>query len=117
MKLFDTSVVIEHIKRGVFEKGAISVITLIEILRGVVPEKRARVKELLEKVYSVVDISNSVILKYCELYSQLRERGEVLSDADLLIAATAIAHSFTLVTKDKDFQRIADYSLKLELRT
>jgi predicted nucleic acid-binding protein len=27
MKLFDTSVVIEHIKRGVFEKGAISVIT------------------------------------------------------------------------------------------
>jgi predicted nucleic acid-binding protein len=34
MKLFDTSVVIEHIKRGMFEKGAISVITLIEILRG-----------------------------------------------------------------------------------
>jgi predicted nucleic acid-binding protein len=117
MKLFDTSIAIEHIKKGVFEKGAISVITLIEILRGVASEKRARVKELLEKVYSVIDISNNAILKYCELYSQLKERGEVLSDADLLIAATAIAHDFVLVTKDKDFQRIANYGLKLELRT
>ena len=72
MKLFDTSVVIEHIKRGVFEKGAISVITLIEILRGVAPEKRARVKELLEKVHSAVDISNSVIFP-----AQGEERGAI----------------------------------------
>ncbi len=42
MKLIDTSVPIDNLRKGVFEEGAISVITLIEVLRGVSFKKRKK---------------------------------------------------------------------------
>jgi predicted nucleic acid-binding protein len=39
-----------------------------------------------------------------------------MSDADMLIAATAMAHDLVLVTKDKNFERLVELGLKLELR-
>jgi len=53
-------------------------------------------------------------LKYCELYDKLRETGEILNDADLLIAATAVASNLTLVSREKDFERLLEHGLKLE---
>ncbi|MEM1712239.1 MAG: hypothetical protein QXY89_05450 [Zestosphaera sp.] len=40
MKLLDTSILVEKYEDGGFELGSISVITLIEVLRMVKPEKR-----------------------------------------------------------------------------
>ena len=40
-----------------------------------------------------------------------------MSDADALIAATAMARGLTLVTRDRDFERLVDLNLKLELRS
>ncbi len=74
------------------------------------------VKELLEVSFDVLGIGNKVILKYCELYTSLRRRGLLIPDADLLIAATAIANNLTLVSKDKDFERLEELGLKQELR-
>ncbi len=34
MKLIDTSIIVEMLKEGRYEEGAISTITLIEVLRG-----------------------------------------------------------------------------------
>lgn len=116
MKLLDTSVVIDDLRRGVFEEGAISTITLIEVLRGLPAEKREKTKQLLESVFDVLGIDNKTILKYCELYLELRRRGEIVPDADLLIAATAIANDLELVTRDKDFTRLQRLGLKLKLR-
>lgn len=116
MKLIDTSVLIDNLRKGVFEVGSISVITLIEVLRGVSREKRKRVKELLERSFDVLSIDNDVVLKYCELYSALKRKGKLIPDADLIIAATAIAKNLTLVTKDRDFERLRMLGLKLELR-
>ncbi|MEM4481527.1 MAG: type II toxin-antitoxin system VapC family toxin [Desulfurococcaceae archaeon] len=116
MKLLDTSVLIENLRKGIFEPGAISVITLIEVLRGINQSKRSEVKKLLEESFEVLPISNQVILKYCEIYDYLRQRGRIISDADLLIAATALVNNSSLVTKDFSFERIADVGLKLELR-
>jgi hypothetical protein len=56
-----------------------------------------------------------VILKYCELYTELRGRGMVIPDADLLIASTAIAKGLTLATKDKAFKRLEELGLRMEL--
>jgi len=116
MKLLDTSVLIDDLRKGRFEEGAISIITLLEVLRGVSPEKRGRVKRLLEKAFNILNIDNDVVLKYCELYTALKKQGQLIPDADLLIAATAIANNLTLVTKDKDFERLKKQGLKLELR-
>ncbi|MEM1610033.1 MAG: type II toxin-antitoxin system VapC family toxin [Sulfolobales archaeon] len=117
MSLIDTSVLIDNIRRGVYEEGAISIITLIEVLRGLASEKRRRVKELLERSYDVIYLDNKVILKYCELYDELKQKGLLMSDADLLIAATALTNNMVLVTKDRDFERLKNVGLRLDLRT
>jgi hypothetical protein len=79
-KLIDTSALLEDLRRGVFEEGALSVITLIEVLRGVSEGKRESVKSLLEESYAILGIDNRVVLAYCELYSELRKRGELVPD-------------------------------------
>ncbi len=115
MSLIDTSALIEMIRKGTFVEGSISIITLIEILRGVYPKKRSKVKKLLEKVYDVLTIDNKVIEKYCQLYDELKSKGELIPDADLIIASTAIAYNKTLITKDKrHFEKLVKFGLKIE---
>jgi len=116
-KLIDTSVLVDNLRRGVFEEGALSLITLIEVLRGVPEGKREGVKSLLEDSYGILGLDNEVILEYCRLYSELRRKGELIPDADLLVAATAMAHDLTLVTKDSHFRRLEEYGLSVELRS
>lgn len=114
MILVDTDALIECIRSGRRIGDAISVVTLLEYLRGVPAEKRALVKELLEEAFDVVWLDNEVILKYCELYDSLRGRGELIGDADLLIGATAIAKGFRLYTRNMShFSRLKDYGLVL----
>ena len=113
MKLFDTNIVIQELKNGEYQHGEISVLTLIEILRGVPEEKRDSLKENLEELYIIQSISNPVILEYCRLYSSLKDEGKILPDADLIIAATALTESIVLVSKDPDFEKIQKYGLTL----
>ncbi|MEM1523623.1 MAG: type II toxin-antitoxin system VapC family toxin [Thermofilaceae archaeon] len=115
MKLIDTSWLVELLRRKSFEEGAISLITLIEVLRGVPAGKREIVKKLLEESFDVLGIDNSVVRIYCELYDELKKRGSLVPDADLLIASTAIAHNLVLRTKDRHFKELVSHGLKLEL--
>ncbi len=71
---------------------------------------------MLENAYEVSDIDNNVILKYCELYTMLKEKGQIIPDADLLIATTAVSNKLVLVTKDKDFERLKEYDIEIEIR-
>lgn len=113
MNLIDTSVLIDDLRAGRRREGCISVITLIEVLRGLAEEKRERVKRLLEEAFDVVALDNPVVNIYCRLYSQLGERGISLADSDILIAASAIARDLELLTKDKGFDRLIDLGLRL----
>jgi len=49
MSLFDTDMLIGLLRDRRYEAGSISIITLIEVLRGLETRKRAKVKELLRK--------------------------------------------------------------------
>lgn len=115
MTLFDTSVIIKMLREKKFEVGAISVITLIEILRGVPEKKRKLVKELLEDIFDIINIDNHVILKYCELYGVLRKKGLLIPDADLLVAACASAYGLKIKTMDKDFERLKDLGVDVQI--
>jgi len=114
MKLLDTDAILEMLREKKYEYGAISVITLIETLRGVNPKKRDEVKKLLEESFKVIDLDNSIIRTYCDLYQRLKEEGSQIPDADLIIAATAITHNMTLRSKDRHFLRLREIGLKLE---
>jgi len=113
--LFDTSKIIEMIKSDQFKPGHITVITLIEILRGIKGDKRDKVKKLLEEIFDILPIDNNVILEYCNLYDKLKEKGQLLPDADLIIAATAKAYDLELATEDKDFLRLEEYNVKVKV--
>jgi len=113
MSLLDTDTVIELLRKRRYEVGSISIITLIEVLRGIQAEKRDKVKELLEESFSVVSLDNKVIKTYCNLYHKLKEEGTTIPDADLLLAATAISHDMPLKTGDEHFKRLKGLGLKL----
>lgn len=115
MILLDTDIVIDLLREKRHEVGAISIITLIEVLRGLDAEKRARAKELLEESFSVQAIDNKVIETYCSLFRKLRSEGIQLPDADLLIAATAISNKMALKTGDEHFERLKSHGLKITI--
>ncbi len=115
--MLDTSVVIDALRGSTgYEPGKVSVLTVVEVLRCIPEEKRAAAKGLLEEAYSVVGITNNVILNYCRLYDSSKEDGCLLPDADLIIAASALAEGEPLLTKGNGFRHLEKYGLRLVLK-
>jgi tRNA(fMet)-specific endonuclease VapC len=113
MNLLDTGIVIDIMEKNNYIPAIISPITLLEILRGIETKKRLTAKQLLEESFSVLNLDNSIIEAYCKIYRKLKNEGNLLPDADLLIAATAIAHDLILETKNAHFLRLKPLGLKL----
>jgi len=86
----------------------------MEVLRGIEDNKRLQARKLLEESYSILNLNDSIIEAYCRVYRKLKEEGELLPDADLIIGATAIAHDLVLETKDSHFARLKPLGLRLK---
>jgi len=114
MNLLDTGTIIDMLKVKKYSPGAISPLSLIETLRGIENKKRTKVKHLLEESFVVINIDNKIIETYCDIYCKLKKDGNQLPDADLLIAATAMAFNLTLETNDEHFQRLVPLGLKIK---
>ncbi|MGK7872682.1 MAG: PIN domain-containing protein [Xenococcaceae cyanobacterium] len=54
----------------------------------------------------------SVIERAAEIHADLRRRGRPVEDADILIAATAIANGLTLVSNDSDMSEIRGLAIE-----
>jgi len=94
----------------------VSSVTLAEIRFGIElvaePIRRAELNEwLTHKVrpmfeHRVLQITEDIMLKWRLLVEVGRKTGHVFSQPDLIIAATAIQHNLTVVTRDRsDFDR------------
>ena len=94
----------------------VSSVTLAEIRFGIElvaePNRRAELNEwLTHKVrpmfeHRVLQVTEDIMLKWRLLVEVGRKAGHVFSQPDLLIAATAIQHNLTVVTRDRsDFDR------------
>ncbi|SPE44330.1 Ribonuclease VapC [Candidatus Sulfotelmatobacter sp. SbA7] len=89
----------------------ISVVTLAEIRFGIElvaePNRRAVLNEwLTHKVRPrfdgrVLQVTEDIMLKWRLLVEEGRKAGHTFSQPDLIIAATAIHHSLTVVTRDR----------------
>ena len=97
-QLFVSSVTLAEIRFG------------IELLAG--PNRRAELNEwLTHKVrpmfeHRVLQVTEDIMLKWRLLVEVGRKTGHVFSQPDLLIAATAIQHNLTVVTRDRsDFDK------------
>ncbi len=113
--LIDTDILID-VEKGLrkLPEGElyISVITLYEFIRGRKDYKEA--KKLLSEIFTVLPLSNKVIVKSTEIWRDLKRKGEPIDDRDILIGATAIAYGLPLLTKNiSHFTRLTKYGLKL----
>ena len=124
--LLDTNICIallrgnRDIARKIIDLGEgachLSIITLSELMFGDYYSKREeqevpKVKQFVER-FPVISLSESVE-EYAIIKTRLRSSGILIDEFDLMIAASALAGGYTLVTDNiKHFQRITD--LKLE---
>ena len=86
----------------------------MEVLRGIEDKKRLQIRQLLEESYSILNLDNNIIEAYCRIYRKMKGEGSLLPDADLIVAATALAHDLVLETKDTHFLRLKKMGLKLK---
>jgi len=91
-------------------KFTISIITRYEILRGLKAKSATAQIAAFEKfclVSEILPISDSIIVKASDIYADLHKKGLLITDADILIASTALEHSLTLITNNEShFNRI-----------
>jgi len=93
------------------QSPAISIITVGEscfgALRSGSPEKNKAICQRFIDRVAVVLLDQSAMSRFAEIKAQLAERGELLEDPDLLIAATALTHGAPLITHNTShFARI-----------
>lgn len=130
MILLDTDVCIEMLRgnRSVIDKRheydeeiALSFMSAAELFYGA--EKSSQRKKninLVEELLITVEIIHTnidVLKRFGELKAALTQSGEILPDADIFIAATALTHCSMLVSGNVNhFRRIAELRIENWIR-
>lgn len=87
-----------------------SVVTLGELVYGAMKSGRPRENLLrLERLRSAVTLLKcdaETSRRYGEVKNALRRKGRPIPENDIWIAATALQHGLTLVSRDSDFQQV-----------
>lgn len=96
---------------------AISAMTLAELQYGAECSNKPKENhEAINKMagnLTVIDIGPSITRQFATIKNDLRSKGQLIEDADLLIAATAVAYSLTLVTNNtKHFNRVINLEIE-----
>lgn len=119
--LIDTSVLIDAERRDRSlssrlgdEDRAISVITASELLHGVHRTKsgtaRTRRAAFVEGLLAAVEalpITMAVARIHAEIWTELKNDGDLIGAHDLWIAATALSHGMAVATANvRDFERV-----------
>lgn len=101
---------VRKIKQIGEENCLLSEITIAELKFGaensMQKEKNRKNIEAFQTMFNILPIFPALDI-YAEEKSRLKKRGQILDDFDLLIGATAIFNSLTLVTRNvSDFDRL-----------
>ena len=101
---------------------AISIMTLAELRYGAAcsahPEQNHQAIDSFLTGVTVVGLDLTAARAFGDIKAALRAQGMLLEDADLLVAATALAYQLTLVTNNtQHFARISDLVIENWLDT
>jgi tRNA(fMet)-specific endonuclease VapC len=128
-RLIDTSVFIELERQGLdvsalrgrlwTEAGAISCVTAAELLLGVELAESVRRKNFravfvasVLSDFALVPFDLPAARVYAELAARLTRTGQPIGQSDLMIAATAVAHNYGVVTHNvRHFERVPGLSV------
>lgn len=88
-------------------QASVSAITVYELFRGVENEEHIRQRQELIDLCQVLELTGPISRKASEIYTALKKKGELITNEDIFIAATAIHWKYPLLTTNKrDFQKI-----------
>jgi predicted nucleic acid-binding protein len=93
-----------------FDRLTINIISYYEILRGLKDlgnvEKLKKFEEFVQ-ANELVSIRKETIVKASEIYAYLKKQGNLIEDADILMASIAIVEDLVRITNNiKHFERI-----------
>ncbi|MFM5891886.1 MAG: PIN domain-containing protein [Dolichospermum sp.] len=94
----------------------ISGITYYEVQRGLLRSNATKKLAWFQQFcqdYPILFLDDLRIFeKASGIHADLTNRGKIIQDADILIAATAIIHNLILVSHDSDLTRVKDLQLE-----
>ncbi len=93
-----------------FDKLTINIISYYEILRGLKDlgneEKLRKFDDFIQE-NELISIGKKTIETAAEIYAYLKKKGNLIEDADILMASTAIVEDLVLITNNiNHFKRI-----------
>jgi tRNA(fMet)-specific endonuclease VapC len=92
-------------------KYSIAIITRYEVLRGLIAKGATKQQAIFEHfcmTNEVIGIDDAVIVRAAEIYATLHRQGQLIGDADILIAATALTYGYGVATNnERHFWRVA----------
>lgn len=98
------------------DRFTFSTLTRYEVLRGLMAKDARRQLQAFEQLCNVsyvVALADEVVVEGARIYAELYRQGCLISDADILIAATAKVRGLTLVTNNEDhFMRITQLPIE-----
>ncbi len=98
-----------------FDKLTINIISYYEILRGLkdlANDEKIRMFEDFILENELVSIKKETVEKAAEIYAYLKKEGNLIEDADILMASTAIVENLVLITNNiRHFKRIKGLKL------
>lgn len=123
--LVDTGFVVDYFKGrpksielliSLADKLAISIITFGEIYEGIYfgqdPKSTERGFLQFLRGVSVLLLNRRVMKSFALIRGDLRQKGKLIGDPDIMIAATAITNNLSLITGNKkDFQKVEGLKL------
>lgn len=95
-----------------FDYFYVSTLTVFEVLLG-----RVKEREVLDALsaFRPVSVKKGDAVLASRLAKALMDRGTMIDNVDVIIAAQAINRGLTLVTKDRDFLKVKEVARELEL--
>ena len=88
-----------------------SIISRFEILRGMKVRGATEQLKFFDSFCrhnEIIELNDQIIIRAADIYADLYKRGLLILDADILIAATALANKLPIVTNNENhFNRIS----------
>jgi tRNA(fMet)-specific endonuclease VapC len=93
----------------------LSIVVLAELYYGARKSSRreenlARIDNLIARS-SLIDCDQGTAREYGMIKNELRLKGRLIPECDIWIAASARQHGFTVVTKDRHFNEVANLQI------
>jgi|SRR6266498_484990 len=116
MRQHPTALARTRVYLTVHHRLTFSSITRYEILRGLYAKNATAQVATFDRlcdVSRILPLTDAIVVRAATIYANLHQRGTLIGDADILIAATGLEHGLVVVTNNENhYNRITGIQLE-----